>query len=37
MTLDFEKPILELEQKIEEMRELSRVNGVDLHDEILKF
>ncbi|RKY61728.1 MAG: acetyl-CoA carboxylase carboxyl transferase subunit alpha [Candidatus Neomarinimicrobiota bacterium] len=37
LTLDFEKPILELEQKIEEMRELSRVNGVDLHDEILKF
>ncbi len=37
LTLDFEKPILELEQKIEEMRELSRVNGVDLADEIKKL
>jgi len=37
LTLEFEKPILELEQKINEMRELSRVNGVDLNDEIQKF
>ena len=37
LTLEFEKPILELEQKIEEMRELSRVNGVDLNEEIVKL
>ncbi|MGC9364512.1 MAG: acetyl-CoA carboxylase carboxyltransferase subunit alpha [Fidelibacterota bacterium] len=37
LTLDFEKPILELEQKIEEMRELARVNSVDLNDEIQKL
>jgi len=37
LTLEFEKPILELEQKIDEMRELSRVNGVDLIDEIQKL
>ena len=37
LTLEFEKSILELEQKINEMRELSRVNGVDLNDEIQKF
>ncbi|MBU4444808.1 MAG: acetyl-CoA carboxylase carboxyltransferase subunit alpha [Candidatus Marinimicrobia bacterium] len=37
LTLDFEKPIFALEQKIEEMRELSSVNGVDLDDEIRKL
>jgi len=37
LTLEFEKPILELEQKIEEMRELSRINGMDLNEEIQKL
>jgi len=37
LTFDFEKPIFALEQKIEEMRELSSVNGVDLDDEIRKL
>ncbi|RKY56116.1 MAG: acetyl-CoA carboxylase carboxyl transferase subunit alpha [Candidatus Neomarinimicrobiota bacterium] len=32
--LDFEKPIIELERKIEEMRELSAVDGIDLSQEI---
>lgn len=34
--LDFEKPIIELEKKIEEMYELSSVEGVDLSEEIQK-
>ncbi len=37
LTFDFEKPIFALEQKIEEMRELSSVNDVDLDDEIRKL
>ncbi|MCK4641343.1 MAG: acetyl-CoA carboxylase carboxyltransferase subunit alpha [Candidatus Marinimicrobia bacterium] len=37
LTFDFEKPIFALEQKIEEMRELSSVNGVDLDDEIRRL
>ncbi|MBL7067461.1 MAG: acetyl-CoA carboxylase carboxyltransferase subunit alpha [Candidatus Marinimicrobia bacterium] len=37
LTFDFEKPIFALEQKIEEMRELSSVNGIDLDDEIRKL
>ncbi|HDP68506.1 MAG TPA: acetyl-CoA carboxylase carboxyltransferase subunit alpha [Candidatus Marinimicrobia bacterium] len=37
LTLDFEKPILDLEKKIDEMRELARVNSVDLNDEIQKL
>jgi len=37
LMFDFEKPIFALEQKIEEMRELSSVNGVDLDDEIRKL
>ncbi len=32
--LDFEKPIIELERKIEEMRELSAADGIDLNQEI---
>lgn len=37
LTLDFEKPIIELEQKITEMRALSSTNGVDLEEEIQKL
>jgi len=37
ITLDFEKPIIELEQKIKEMRELSSNNEVDLKEEIQKL
>jgi acetyl-CoA carboxylase carboxyl transferase subunit alpha len=37
LTLDFERPIIELEQKIQEMRELSSTNGVDLEEEIQKL
>lgn len=34
LILDFEKPIIELERKIEEMRELSTPGGLDLDEEI---
>lgn len=37
LTLDFEKPIVELEKKIGEMRELQVANNVDLKDEIKKL
>ena len=37
LMLDFEKPIFALEEKIEEMRELSSANGVDLEDEIRRL
>jgi len=36
LILEFEKPILELEQKIEEMKALSTTNGIDLTQEIQK-
>ena len=36
-TLDFEKPILELEKKIQEMRDYSLNEDIDLSDEILKL
>ena len=35
--LDFERPIIELERKIEEMREISAADGVDLSQEIEKL
>lgn len=35
--LDFEKPIIELEQKIEEMRGLSAAEDVDIDDEVLRL
>ena len=35
--LDFERPIIELERKIEEMREISAANGIDLSQEIEKL
>jgi acetyl-CoA carboxylase carboxyl transferase subunit alpha len=35
--LDFEKPIIELEQKIAELRHFSANRKVDLQDEIVKF
>ncbi|MBI4313206.1 MAG: acetyl-CoA carboxylase carboxyl transferase subunit alpha, partial [Candidatus Omnitrophica bacterium] len=35
--LDFEKPILELERKIEELKTLSRDKKMDLNDEIKRF
>jgi len=36
LILEFEKPILELEQKIEEMKALSTTDGIDLTQEIQK-
>ncbi|QSO46773.1 acetyl-CoA carboxylase carboxyltransferase subunit alpha [Alicyclobacillus mengziensis] len=35
--LDFEKPIIELEQKIEELRRFTDESGVDLSDEVEKL
>ena len=35
--LDFEKPIIEIEQKIEELKELSSGGRLDLKDEITKL
>jgi len=35
--LDFERPILELEQKVKELRNFSKGRKIDLHDEINKF
>ncbi len=35
--LDFERPIIELERKIEEMREISAADGIDLSQEIEKL
>lgn len=35
--LDFERPIIELERKIEEMREISAADGIDLNQEIEKL
>ncbi|MGB9736002.1 MAG: acetyl-CoA carboxylase carboxyltransferase subunit alpha [bacterium] len=35
--LDFEKPIFELEKKIEEFRQLSASEGIDLSDEIARL
>ncbi len=35
--LDFEKPIIELEQKIEELKKFSEGRKIDLKDEISKF
>ncbi|MFH1261909.1 MAG: acetyl-CoA carboxylase carboxyltransferase subunit alpha [Pseudomonadota bacterium] len=37
MYLEFEKPIVELERKIEELREFSKEKNVDIHDEIKKL
>ncbi|MBI5684213.1 MAG: acetyl-CoA carboxylase carboxyltransferase subunit alpha [Verrucomicrobia bacterium] len=34
ITYDFEKPILELERKLEELRHMATVQKVDLHDQI---
>ncbi|MFA5729529.1 MAG: acetyl-CoA carboxylase carboxyl transferase subunit alpha, partial [Candidatus Neomarinimicrobiota bacterium] len=36
IALDFEKPILEMEKKIEELREQSASSGIDLSPEIEK-
>ena len=36
IVLDFEKPIIELEKKIEELRAQSAASGVDLNPEIEK-
>jgi len=35
--LDFERPILELEQKVKELKNFSKGRKIDLHDEISKF
>lgn len=35
--LEFEKPILEMEEKIEELQQVSRAQGVDLSDEIRRL
>lgn len=35
--LDFEKPIIELEQKIAELKKFSEGRNIDLEDELLKF
>ncbi|MBI4226717.1 MAG: acetyl-CoA carboxylase carboxyltransferase subunit alpha, partial [Candidatus Omnitrophica bacterium] len=37
MTLDFERPILELERKIEELKALSQNKGLNVGDEIARF
>ncbi len=35
--LDFEKPIMEIEKKIEEFKKISTESGMDLHKEIENF
>src|SRR5271167_1009367 len=35
--LDFEKPIAELESKIEELRKLSEADGINIADEVAKM
>ncbi|MEN9309212.1 MAG: hypothetical protein RL173_3144, partial [Fibrobacterota bacterium] len=35
--LDFEQPVLALEQKIAEMRTMARENGIDLDSEIVRL
>ena len=35
--LDFEKPIIEIENKIEELRQLSKSSGLDLDTQIKSF
>ena len=35
--LDFEKPIIEIENKIEELRQLSESSGLDLDKQIKSF
>ena len=34
VTLDFEKPILEIQEKIEELKKISMESGMDLNKEI---
>ena len=35
-SLEFEKPIEELNQKIKQLKELSKSDNIDLEDEIIK-